>query len=65
MLREFYDVDENGNKKTQIEKALEKIDGVNNVCVDLLRNSIEVIYNEPASEQEIKESIKNNGYFVE
>ncbi|MDD6795331.1 MAG: heavy metal-associated domain-containing protein [Clostridiaceae bacterium] len=67
MEREHYKVNgvKNENMKTQIKNALEKIDGVNNVCVDLMRNSIEVIYNEPASEKQIRDCIENTGYSVE
>ena len=55
MEREHYMVNgiANENMKTQIKNALEKIDGVNNVCVDMARGSVEVIYNKPATEQEI------------
>ena len=55
MEREHYMVNgiANENMKTQIKNALEKIDGVDNVCVDMARGSVEVIYNKPATEQEI------------
>ena len=55
MKREHYIVNgiANENMKTQIKNSLEKIDGVNNVCVDMSRGSVEVIYNNPATEQEI------------
>ena len=50
MEREHYIVNGLGNEniKTQVKNALEKIDGVNKVCVDLGRGSVEIIYNEPA-----------------
>ena len=61
MEREHYMVNgiANENMKTQIKNALEKIDGVNNVCVDMARGSVEVIYNELATEQEIRNCIEN------
>jgi len=64
MEREHYIVDGlvNENMKTQVKNALEKIDGVSNVCVDLGRGSVEVIYNEPATQEEIKSCIENTGH---
>ena len=40
------------------------VDGVNNVCVDLARGSVEVIYNSPATPLEIKQCIENTGHPV-
>ena len=51
--------------KTQVKNALEKIDGVNGVCVDSARGTVEVMYNAPATPQEIKECIENTGHNVE
>ena len=67
MEREHYIVDglANENMKTQVKNALEKIDGVNNVCVDLGRGSVEVIYNEPATQEQIKRCIENTGHNVQ
>ena len=67
MEREHYIVEglANENMKTQVKNALEKIDGVNNVCVDLGRGSVEVIYNEPATQEEIKRCIENTGHNVQ
>ena len=67
MEREHYMVNgiANENMKTQIKNALEKIDGVNNVCVDMARGSVEVIYNELATEQEIRNCIENTGHKIE
>ena len=66
MERTHYMVDglANENMKTQVKNALEKIDGVNNVCVDLARGSVEVIYNSPATQLEIKQCIENTGHPV-
>ena len=67
MEREHYTVEgiANANMKTQIRNALEKIDGVNGVCVDSARGTVEVMYNAPATPQEIKECIENTGHNVE
>lgn len=67
MEREHYIVNgiSNENMKTQIKNALEKIDGVNSVCVDMARGSVEVIYNEPVTEQEIRNCIENTGHKIE
>jgi copper chaperone len=66
MEREHYIVDglANENMKTQVKNALEKIDGVSKVCVDLGRGSVEVIYNEPATQEQIKSCMENTGYNV-
>lgn len=66
MERTHYMVDglANENMKTQVKNALEKIDGVNNVCVDLARGSVEVIYNSPATPGEIKKCIEDTGHTV-
>ena len=67
MEREHYNVEgiANANMKTQIRNALEKIDGVNGVCVDSARGTVEVMYNAPATPQEIKECKKYTVHNVE
>lgn len=67
MKREHYIVNgiANENMKTQIKNSLEKIDGVNDVCVDMARGSIEVIYNNPATQQEIRSCIESTGHTIE
>lgn len=55
----------NENMKTQVRNAVEKIEGVNMVCVDLGRGSVEVEYNSPATTDEIKNSIENTGHRIE
>ncbi len=54
----------NENMKTQVKNSLEKIDGVNQVCVDMARGSVEVIYNEPATETQIKACLNNAGHEI-
>lgn len=66
MEREHYIVDglANENMKTQVKNALENVQGVNKVCVDLARGSVEVIYNMPATNEEIKRCIENTGHHI-
>lgn len=67
MEREHYIINTltNENVKTQVKNALEKIDGVNKVCVDLGRGSVEVIYNEPATQSEIENCIEDTGHKIQ
>lgn len=55
----------NENMKTQLKNSLEKVEGVNQVCVDMARGSVEVMYNEPATQENIKECIENTGHKIE
>lgn len=55
----------NENMKTQLKNSLEKVEGVNQVCVDMARGSVEVIYNKPATQQSIKTCIENSGHTIE
>ncbi|EOR20090.1 MULTISPECIES: heavy-metal-associated domain-containing protein [Clostridium] len=55
----------NENMKTQLKNSLEKVEGVNQVCVDMSRGSVEVIYNKPATQQSIKSCIENTGHTIE
>ena len=67
MEREHYIVEGLASEfiKTQVKNALEEIEGVNQVCVDLGRGSVEVIYNEPATPEGIKNCIENTGHNIE
>lgn len=51
--------------KTKVTNALDKIQGVQNTAVDLARGTIEVNFNEPATEGTIKSCIENTGYIIE
>lgn len=55
----------NENMKTQIKNALDKIEGVDKVCVDVARGSVEVMYNSPATSEEIRSCIENTGHSIE
>lgn len=67
MEREHYMVSglANSSMKTQVKNALEKIDGVDKVCIDMSRGSVEVIYNSPATSAEIKSCIEKTGHNIE
>lgn len=56
---------QNKEGKTQIKNALNKIKGVNQVGVNLVTCSIQVKYNEPATEMELKNCIENTGFRIE
>lgn len=67
MERDHYIVNglANENIKTQVKNALENIQGVNKVCVDLGRSSIEVAYNNPATSEQIKNCIESTGNTIQ
>lgn len=50
--------------KTQVKNVLEKLDGVQKVNVDLHRSSVEVDYNSPAKESEIRAGIEQAGCWI-
>lgn len=54
----------NNESKTKVKNALDKLTGVQMVNVDLARGTIEVGFNEPANETEIKSCIENTGYTI-
>lgn len=54
-----------GNEsKTKIKNALNKIDGIQMVNVDISRGTVEVGFNAPANETEIKTCIQHTGYTI-
>lgn len=55
----------NKASKTQIKNALDKIEGVQEVGVNLATGTIKVEYNEPATAVEIKDCIENTGFKIE
>jgi copper chaperone CopZ len=52
---------QNKEQKTQIKNALDKIEGVSEVGVNLSTGTIEIKYNEPATERNIKNCIEDSG----
>ena len=55
----------NNSTKTQIKNALDKIDGIQEVCVDLGRSGIEVAFNESVTEAEVRNCIEETGFSIE
>lgn len=56
---------QNTTSKTQIKNALDKLEGVQMVNVDLGRGSIEIGYNERTNESAIKNCIEHTGYEIQ
>jgi copper chaperone len=50
--------------KTQIKNALDKLEGVQEVGVNLSTSTIKVEYNEPATANQIKDCIENTGFKI-
>lgn len=55
---------QNKEEKTQIKNALGKIKGVNEVGVNLTTGTVEIQYNPPATEIELKDCIENTGFKI-
>ena len=55
---------QNKQCKTQIKNALKKVDGIQEVGVDLVTGTVKIKYNKPATEHEIKNCIENTGFKV-
>lgn len=55
---------QNKECKTQIKNALNKIDGVNEVGVNLASGTVEILYNDPATENDLKNCIENTGFKI-
>lgn len=51
--------------KTQIKNALEEMKGVQKVNIDLQRGTVEVDFNEPAADKDIRRTIEHIGCKVE
>lgn len=54
----------NSESRTKLNNSLDKINGVQQVCVDIARGTVEVNYNSPATQEEIKDCICHTGYIV-
>jgi copper chaperone CopZ len=55
---------QNAQVKTQIKNALNKIEGVQMVNVDFARGTVEVGYNPPAGENDVRQTIEQTGCSV-
>ena len=66
MNRVHYEVNNlvNSTSKTQLKNALDKVEGVQSVCVDMARGTVEVIYSDEANESKIKSCIEDSGFNV-
>jgi copper chaperone len=56
---------QNKECKTEIKNALKKIKGVSEVGVNLVSGTIEIEYNDPATELDLKDCIENTGFKIE
>ena len=56
---------QNKECKTQIKNALNKIKGVNEVGVNLTSGTVEIQYNDPATENELKNCIESTGFKIQ
>lgn len=54
----------NNTMKTSLKNALDKIEGVQKVSVNFARNFIEVEFNEPVQESEIRNCVEKTGFKV-
>lgn len=54
----------NNESKTKLLNALDKVKGVQKVAIDLARGTVEVGYNKPANEINIKDCIEHTGYKI-
>ncbi|NFU81925.1 heavy-metal-associated domain-containing protein [Clostridium sporogenes] len=54
----------NNECKTRLLNALDRVKGVQEVAIDLARGTVEVGYNKPANEMDIKNYIEHTGYKI-
>lgn len=50
--------------KTKLNNSLDKVEGVQNVAIDIARGTVEVEFNSPATADAIKNCIEKTGYDV-
>lgn len=55
---------QNKDQKTQIKNSLNKIAGVGEVGVNLATGTVDIKYNDPATEADIKDCIENTGFKI-
>ena len=55
---------QNKDQKTQIKNSLKKIEGVGEVGVNLATGTLDIKYNDPATEGDIKNRIENTGFQI-
>ncbi len=54
----------NKEQKTQIKNSLNKIDGVREVGVNMVTGTVDIKFNEPATEIDLKNCIENSGFKI-
>ncbi|MEA5136193.1 MAG: heavy metal-associated domain-containing protein [Candidatus Fimivivens sp.] len=55
---------QNKEQKTQIKNSLNKLEGVREVGVNLTTGTVDIKYNDPATESDIKNCIENTGFKI-
>lgn len=55
---------QNKENKTQIKNALKKVEGVSQVGVNLTSGTVKIDYNNPATENTIKNCIEDSGFKI-
>jgi len=55
---------QNKENKTQVKNALKKVEGVNQVGVNLTTGTIKIDYNNPATENVLKSCIEDTGFKI-
>lgn len=55
---------QNKEQKTQIKNSLNKLEGVRDVGVNLTTGTVDIKYNDPATESDIKNCIENTGFKI-
>ena len=55
---------QNKSQKTQIKNSLNKLEGVCEVGVNLVSGTVDIQYNAPATETDIKSCIENTGFKI-
>lgn len=55
---------QNKEQKTQIKNSLNKLDGVREVGVNLTTGTVDIKYNDPATENDIKNCIESTGFKI-
>ena len=66
MQKILYNMDgiQNDTEKIHIKKALGKIEGVKEIAIDRADSTIEVVFHEPATENEVRACIESTGHHV-
>lgn len=55
----------NDTEKIQLKKALDKIDGVVQIAIDRVESTVDIDFNSPATEKDIKNCIESSGHLIQ